>query len=350
MLDGHGDDIYNYSGIRMNFSSNIYAHADLSGLEAHLCRHIDLVRSYPEPSPRSLETMIAEKHGISPDEVLVTNGATDAIYLIAQTFRVLHVAVPQQPLPSSPLNPLPSSTFKVFPPTFSEYEDASRLFNYQESDNAALCWLCNPNNPTGEVFSISHIEALASQHALLVLDQSYEDYTLAPMLSAKTAVSMGNVLQLHSMTKQYAIPGLRLGYVVGASPLIRTLRTHFRPWSVNALAIEGAKYLLRHDSPIIPSLTAYLQETQRLRSSLSSLAGIGLPDATCPPSTPFFLCTIHPHTAASLKAYLVKEHGILIRDASNFRGLTPHHFRIATQSPEENDALVDAITQFFQQR
>lgn len=331
MLNGHGDDIYNYEGIRMNFSSNIYAHADLSGLEAHLCCHLDVIRSYPEPSPRLLEKMIAHEYGVDVDEVLVTSGATDAIYLIAQAFR-------------------DRKTYQVYPPTFSEYEDACHVFGYQESDDAALCWLCNPNNPTGEVFPFSHIEELASKHALLVLDQSYEDYTLAPMLSAKTAVSMGNVLQIHSMTKRYAIPGLRLGYVVGASPLICTLRTHFRPWSVNALAIEGAKYLLRLHPPLIPSLTAYLQETQRLRSSLSSLDGIGLPDATCPPSTPFFLCTIHPHTAASLKAYLVKEHGILIRDASNFRGLTPHHFRIATQSPEENDALVAAITQFLQQR
>ena len=331
MLNGHGDDIYNYEGIRMNFSSNIYAHADLSGLEAHLCCHLDVIRSYPEPSPRSLEKMIAHEYGVDVDEVLVTSGATDAIYLIAQAFR-------------------DRKTYQVYPPTFSEYEDACRVFGYQESDDAALCWLCNPNNPTGEVFPFSYIEELASNHALLVLDQSYEDYTLAPMLSAKTAVSMGNVLQIHSMTKRYAIPGLRLGYVVGASSLIRFLRTHVRPWSVNALAIEGAKYLLRLNPPLIPSLTAYLQETLRLRSFLSSLAGIGLPDAICPPSTPFFLCTIHPHTAAELKAYLVKEHGILIRDASNFRSLTPHHFRIATQSPEENDALVAAITQFLQQR
>lgn len=331
MLNGHGDDIYNYEGIRMNFSSNIYAHANLSGLEEHLHRHLDVIRSYPEPSPRSLEKMIAHEYGVDADEVLVTSGATDAIYLIAQAFR-------------------DRKTYQVYPPTFSEYEDACRVFGYQESDDAALCWLCNPNNPTGEVFPFSYIEELASNHALLVLDQSYEDYTLSPMLSAKVAVSMGNVLQIHSMTKRYAIPGLRLGYVVGASPLIRSLRTHVRPWSVNALAIEGAKYLLRLNPPLIPSLTAYLQETQRLRSSLSSLAGIGLIDATCPPSTPFFLGTIHPQTAASLKAYLVKEHGILIRDASNFRGLTPHHFRIATQSPEENNALVDAITQFLQQR
>lgn len=324
MIKGHGDDIYSYSGIRMNFSSNIYAHAFLQQLEEHLCHHMDVIRSYPEPSPRSLEVLIAEKHEVSPDEVLVTSGATDAIYLIAQAFHE-------------------KSTFKVFSPTFSEYEDACRLFGYEEADDAALCWLCNPNNPTGEAFPVSYIKNLATQHELLVIDQSYEDYTLAPMLSPQEAVRMGNVLQLHSMTKQYAIPGLRIGYVVGASSLIRILRNHFRPWAVNALAIEAGKYLLHLNPPLIPSLATYLQETQRLRQALSLLAGINCADT----QTSFFLCTIHPHTAAELKDYLAQHHGILIRDASNFRGLTPHHFRIATQSPEENDALVDAIRAFI---
>ena len=62
--------------------------------------------------------------------------------------------------------------------------------------------------------------------------------------------------------------------------------------------------------------------------------------------TNFFLCTIRQATAAQLKEYLALEHGILIRDASNFTGLTPHHFRIATQSPTENDALVAAIRNY----
>jgi threonine-phosphate decarboxylase len=123
MIKGHGDDIYSYSGIRMNFSSNIYAHADLQQLEEHLCSHMDVIRSYPEASPRSLEALIAEKHGVSPDEVLVTSGATDAIYLIAQAFRFVHAVAPP--------HPLPSLTFKVCPPTLSEYEDACRVFGYQ---------------------------------------------------------------------------------------------------------------------------------------------------------------------------------------------------------------------------
>ena len=326
MIKGHGDDIYSYKGVRMNFSSNIYAHADLTELEAHLCRHIDLIRSYPEPSSHSLEAMIAHKYGVDADEVLVTSGATDAIYLIAQAFR-------------------DRKTYYVNHPTFSEYEDACRLYGYEEQPDGALCWLCNPNNPTGEVYSGSYIEALAAQHDLLVIDQSYENYTLAPMLSPKEAVCMGNVLQLHSMTKQYAIPGLRMGYVVGSSRLISTLRKHDRPWAVNALAVEAGKWLLTHQQ-VVPNLTTYLQETQRLREQLNAIKRVNAFDT----QTNFFLCTIEPQTAASLKDYLATRHGILIRDAANFIGLTPHHFRIATQSPEENDALVEAIQQFITQQ
>ena len=87
MIEGHGDDLYKYPGIKMNFSSNIYNGTDLSALQAFLCSRMEVMRSYPEPSAASLERMIANDCGISPDEVQVTSGAVDAIYLIAQTFR-----------------------------------------------------------------------------------------------------------------------------------------------------------------------------------------------------------------------------------------------------------------------
>ena len=325
MLNGHGDDIYSYSGIRMNFSSNIYAYADLSELEAHLRSHMDLIHSYPEPSPHSLEKMIAHEYGLDADEVLVTSGATDAIYLIAQAFR-------------------DRKTYHVYHPTFSEYDDACRLFGYEESPDAALCWLCNPNNPTGRVVPEDIVIEASAAHEFLVVDQSYEDYTLCRMPGSADMLC-NNIIQIHSMTKQYGIPGLRVGYITASAGIIRHLRQQYRPWAVNALAVEAGKWLLDNRFSLIPDLKAYLQETQRLQSRLAALEGIEVYET----QTNFFLCTIHPHTAAELKDNLAREHGILIRDASNFRKLTPHHFRIATQSPEENDALVDAIAQFQKQ-
>ena len=323
MIEGHGDDLYRYNNIKMNFSSNIYNGTDLSALEAYLRSRLDVVRSYPEPSAASLERMIARECGISPDEVLVTSGAVDAIYLIAQAFR--H-----------------EGSCHIVQPTFREYEDACRVFGYQEREDGALCWLCNPNNPTGDVLATDDVLALAESHRLLIVDQSYEDYTMAPLLNPADVVSRDDIILLHSMTKRYAVPGLRLGYVTASAQVINRLREQYRPWAINALSLEAGKWLVEQGITAIPDLTSYLAETQRLRSLLNGIEDIETLDT----NTNFFLCTIRQATATQLKEYLASEHGILIRDASNFTGLTQHHFRIATQSPAENDALVAAIKNY----
>ena len=116
MIEGHGDDLYRYNNIKMNFSSNIYNGTDMSELDAYLCTRMAAIRSYPEPSAASLEQMIARECGINPDEVLVTSGAVDAIYLIAQAFR--H-----------------EGTCRIQQPTFREYEDACRVFGYRECED-----------------------------------------------------------------------------------------------------------------------------------------------------------------------------------------------------------------------
>ena len=323
MIEGHGDDLYRYNNIKMNFSSNIFAGTDLSELEDYLCTRMAVVRSYPEPSAASLEQMIARECGISPDEVLVTSGAVDAIYLIAQVYRN-------------------EGTCRIMQPTFREYEDACRVFGYQEREDGALCWLCNPNNPTGDVMATDEVLALAGRHRLLIVDQSYEDYTMAPLLQPADVVGRDDIILLHSMTKRYAVPGLRLGYITASAKVISCLREQYRPWAINALSLEAGKWLVQRGKTAIPDLSTYLAETQRLRAMLNEIDGI----EAQPTQTNFFLCTIQQATAAELKEYLAREHGILIRDASNFTGLTPHHFRIATQSPAENDALVTAIRNY----
>ena len=324
MIEGHGDDLYRYDNIKMNFSSNIYNGTDHHALDNYLCTRMAAIRSYPEPSAASLEQMIAHECGINADEVLVTSGAVDAIYLIAQAYR--H-----------------EGTCRIVRPTFREYEDACRVFGYRESDDGALCWLCNPNNPTGTVLTVQDVLAHAQRQRVLVVDQSYEDYTMEPLLHPADVVGRDDIVLLHSMTKRYAVPGLRLGYVTASSAVIRRLREQYRPWAINALALEAGKWLVGQGITAIPDLSSYLAETERLRQALDKIDGID----TLATSTNFFLCTIAPTTASELKQYLAMEHGILIRDASNFTGLTPHHLRIATQSPAENDALVAAINNYL---
>ena len=333
MLQGHGDDIYKYQDIRINFSSNIYAHADLSELEDHLYHTVGLIRNYPEPEPYSLEAVIARKYGIERDNVLVTSGVTEAIYLIAQTF-----GLQEKPYVAS-----------IMHPTFSEYEDACRMYRIPisttspyEEDKRGLLWLCNPNNPTGSIFSKAEIQEYTDRFDFVIVDQSYEDYTLAPMLTHQEAAASRNILQLHSLTKTYAIPGLRVGYVIAPSEIISRLREYVHPWAINSLAIEAGKWLVGNDVHVLPSLDTYLSETERLRKRLNEIPGIETEET----HTSFFLAQVHPQTAATLKDYLATNHAILIRDASNFRGLTPHHFRISTQSPRNNELLVNAILDF----
>lgn len=322
MINGHGDDIYQHSGIRCNFSSNISPLIDTSALQQYLAGRMEVIEHYPEPSACSLEMLIAAKHGINASEVLVTSGATDAIYLIAQTLRE-------------------ERTFAVKHPTFSEYADACRMFGYEEMPKGgAVRWLCNPNNPTGEVRPIDTVMVLSRRHHWLVIDQSYEDYTWSTLVEAQAGIDMQNVIVVHSMTKRFAIPGLRLGYVIAPAAVIARLRANYRPWAVNALAIEAGRWLMQHEKSCYrEAVTQILSESRHLQDRLRGIFGIHV----YPSETHFMLCSIQQSTAAELKEYLLAQHGFLIRDASNFEGLSACHFRIATQAPNFNDELVEAI-------
>lgn len=320
MIKGHGDDFYQYEDIRMNFSSNVNQHVDHSALKNHLMERFDVIANYPEPEAWSLEAMIAERHGIDPRSVIVTNGATEAIYLVAQAFELNHISLS---------------------PCFTEYADAAEMFRRFTGRRYAL-WICNPNNPMGSVFSAERMLEWAKMYAMLVVDQSYEHYVDMPPLTPKQAVKARNIVQLHSFTKTYAVPGLRLGYIVATPRLTLRLRRFLRPWSVSALAVEAGKFLLAHDEL---RCQPCLDEAQRLRRRLQQIDGIKV----LPTRTNFMVASIEGATAAQLKDYLASEHHILIRDASNFKGLTPDYFRVAAQAPEENDALVEAISAFVRQ-
>jgi threonine-phosphate decarboxylase len=206
-----------------------------------------------------------------------------------------------------------------------------------------MLWLCNPNNPTGEVYDQLYIERMMAEHELVVLDLSYENYTQDHVMSPRWGCRTPYSVQIHSMTKTYGVPGLRLGYITAHESLTEQIRRNMRPWSVSSLALEAGKYLLQHDELIC---RPDLGEAQRLRHRLQQLGGV----TVSPTQTNFMLCRLVHHTAAELKEYLVLEHHMLIRDASNFKGLTPHHFRIASQTPAENDALVEAINSFIERK
>lgn len=334
MIFGHGDDAWQYGEkIKMDFSSNVYSGADLTALRDHLMEDFHIVGHYPEPEPTSLEAMIAESLGVAADTIMVTNGATEAIYLIAQLYSGWASIIPQ--------------------PTFTEFEDACKLFHHLLSYIAddelevlpedRLYWLCNPNNPTGNVVNKLLITHIIRQHPryLYVVDQSYADYTLKPMIQPKDLTDCYNVMLIHSLSKKYCVPGLRLGYIFASPIIIDRLRQIRQPWTVNAMAIEAGKFLIKNNPQMIPNLEEYLEEARRLHEKLSAIRGLMVMDT----STHFMLVNIDYGKAntQNLKRWLIENHGILIRDASNFRSLDNHCFRVTARTPEEDDLLVEAI-------
>lgn len=337
MIEGHGDDLYKYGKkIVSNFSSNVYNRIDHSGLYQRLNERLSTICSYPEPMPYSLESEIARRYSLTPRQVCVTNGATEAIYLIAQVFQ--------------------GRISAVLGPTFSEYADACRVHRHKVKpfysldalpEDAELVWICNPNNPTGEVRNKEDLKALVDSHPdkLFIFDQSYEYFTLKPLLGIKEAASFPNVILLHSMTKQYAIPGLRVGYFTASEGLTDDVRCRRMPWSVNSLAIEAAKYLLEEGDGISADIPQLLAERERLTNLLIATGMLEI----WPTDTHYMLIKLRMGKAAALKDFLAVNHGILIRDASNFEGLDERFFRIATQTPEENDKLVKAISEWMEQ-
>ena len=337
MIEGHGDDLYKYGKkIVSNFSSNVYNRIDHSGLYQRLNERLSTICSYPEPMPYSLESEIARRYSLTPRQVCVTNGATEAIYLIAQVFQ--------------------GRISAVLGPTFSEYADACRVHRHKVKpfysldalpEDAELVWICNPNNPTGEVRNKEDLKALVDSHPdkLFVFDQSYEYFTLKSLLGVKEAASFPNVILLHSMTKQYAIPGLRVGYFTASEGLTNDVRCRRMPWSVNSLAIEAAKYLLEEGDGISADIPQLLAERERLTNLLLATGMLEI----WPTDTHYMLIKLRMGKAVALKDFLAVNHGILIRDASNFEGLDERFFRIATQTPEENDKLVKAISEWMEQ-
>lgn len=334
MIEGHGDDLYRYGDkVKYNFSTNIVSDVDHTGLYSHLNGVMHEIGSYPEPAPYSLETLIAEKLGVCSANVVVTNGATDAMYRIAQIHK--------------------EGKSSIYAPAFREYQDACKLHGHKigffnkstdVGEDSDCIWICNPNNPTGEIIGKRRLLNLSERFrkSWLIVDQAYADYVQLPVLTAKDAVKSRNIVLLSSLTKRFAIPGLRVGYAVAPMEMASKIREVGMPWAVNTLAIEAGKYLITHEDD-------YVIENQKLHSEALRIAeefnksGIEVFPTDCN----FILCRLPEPNVGELKKHLVQKYGILIRDASNFETLDGRYFRIAAQSWMMNDMLINAVKEWI---
>jgi histidinol-phosphate aminotransferase len=301
----------------------------------------EAVSHYPDSESRYLKRSLAERLGISSDNVLISSGSTELIRLAALAYfgkgdKVL-----------------------VIEPTYGEYELACRIVGTSvikqqlSAKNAFLpninetvklikqylpkgIFICNPNNPTGRYISQTDFDRIldAGKDSLVILDEAYVSFVDNPW-SSLNMIKGSNLLVLRTMTKDYAMAGLRLGYGVAKEEIIASLRRICPPWNVNALAQKAGIIAITKEE--------YLEQCQaRLRKAknylVTELSGLGLPPL--PSETNFFLVEVGD--ASWFRRELLKGR-MLVRDCTSF-GL-PRYIRIAPRTLPECRRLVTAITE-----
>ena len=338
MLHGHGDDGYRHAHrIIADFSTNVWYGSEPAGLKDYVFSQWATVNRYPEVLAESLAARIAAHYGLRTTQVLVSSGTTESIYLLAQAWARQRTI--------------------IITPAFAEYEDAARLHGHQltfraweQLDSsqllgADLVFLCNPNNPTGSVLREPELVALLTSHpqTVFVLDEAFIEFTTSIATALPLLSQFQNLIVMRSMTKAYAIPGLRLGYVVASEGLVARLTRGKAPWTVNSLATAAGHFLFQHFEAVQPPTAQLLIDRAAFAAQLAQNEALQIQ----PSHTHYFVGELRRGTVAALKSWLLTQHGLLIRDAGNFRGLTPAHFRLCTRPAAENQLLLNALREWI---
>lgn len=312
-------------------------------------RVVDAIRAaiqevvhYPEPRAPALVEALARYHGVPVQHVLAGNGSTELIYLLARAL------APRRAI--------------VVHPAFSEYEAAlepagcaiDREITGPETgwaprldeiagrlDRVDLVWLANPGNPTGALLPLALLEDLAERceraGAVLAIDEAFVDFVEERSLKGEVP-RFPRLAVVRSLTKFFALPGLRVGYAILGDAVGERVEAWRQPWSVNALA-EAAAIAALAD-------TAYQEETRRLVPEWRAALASGLEKRgfhVHPGAANYLLVRLERGlTGAALGAALLAE-GVAIRDCASFPGLGVDHVRIAVPRPDRQQVLFAAL-------
>ncbi len=353
MIDGHGGNIYHLAAQLgccpdeiIDMSSNVNPLGPPPGLLEYLRNHLDGIKALPEVDSGAAVSAFAERYGVPAARILAGNGTTQFIHALPQA--------------------LASRRVLILGPTYADYADACRMhripFEYfltEEADgfqtnmarvarNAGrfdTVFICNPNNPTGQLINGDALESLcrAFPETRFIIDESYlsfvdreEDHTLLGM-------DLPNAVVLHSMSKIFRVPGLRIGFLAAPEPIIQQMKHYFLPWSVNSLAQQAVIHLMTHreetDAFVQHTRRFLAEERQRLAANLESHPGL-LSFTSC---TSFILIRLlQGHTAEKICAALAR-HRILIRNCANFEGLSNQFIRISLKTADINHRVIEQL-------
>lgn len=302
---------------------------------------------YPPPYPRALESRIADWLAIDPESVLAANGSTQLIYLAARVLKLRSpcVVIPTfseigNALIASGSVPLPlrtssGSNFRLDP---SAVDAALR-------NGADGVFLGRPNSPTGSLVSLEEATEIVAQchrrGAWCVFDEAFIEFASDPRSAIELIGSFSKLLVLRSLTKIFAIPGLRLGYLVGHPKNIRMLRDAIEPWSVNVAAEAVGRACIAASGNFISSTCALVaSERDRLESGLGRLRTLRV----FPSASNFIMVEVLDEVVAGDFARHINAQGIAVRDLSVLPGCGAGFYRFGIRTPSDNSRLLAAAT------
>jgi len=322
----------------IDFSASVNPYGPSPRVQAAL-RRSPLGR-YPDPECTLLVEALARNLELPPDWILPGNGATELLRAAAFAWSG------------------PKQTIAMLEPSFGEYQAAARAvgarvvrlpldtefrLDLDEAERAiaasgpSLIYLCNPNNPTGTSFSQHEIERLlpSSGTATVVLDEAFIGFVAQAWDVRPLLARYPNLVVVRSMTKDYALTALRLGYALGQPRILKSLRRLLPPWNVNGLAQTAGVAAL--DDP--GHLQRSLERLARAKAILlGGLTRIGL--ALHAGAANFVLVNVGDGRA--VRADLLR-HGLLVRDCASFR--LPAYIRVAVRRPAECRRLCAALAE-----
>lgn len=331
----------------LDFSANINPLGPPEWLRPVISRELEQIFHYPDPENLELIKAIAEHHGIEPHQVIAGNGTTELLYAILKSIPSKRIVVP-----------VPSYVDYVRAAEIAEKEVS--LFSLKEEDDFTLNikalqeTLCSgdlviiavPNNPTGKLPDRQQLVNLvqARPDVLFLFDEAFLDFVANyPSLSCCEE----NVLTLNSMTKFYAVPGLRLGFATMSKKNVDRLKSHLPPWTVNSFAqVVGAGAVIDSNYQK-ETITTCAELNKELTTNLQKIPELRVFES----SVNYLLVKLLKSDSATLAQHCY-DNCILIRKCDNYNGINEPHlfFRVAVRTARENERLVRVIQTFFKRK
>ncbi|MDD5168880.1 MAG: cobyric acid synthase, partial [Syntrophales bacterium] len=351
--DKHGGNLARLSALSgiprekiLDFSANINPLGPPEWLRGMISCGVQDLTHYPDPGATRLISAIGHRYGIKEEEVAVGNGSTEILYAIPRACPKARAVIPV--------------------PSYADYASAAEMagmevvrLHLREADGLRLdltvleenlegnelVFLGQPNNPTGLTSPAAALRSLALRHpeTIFIIDEAFADFL--PDLDRLIVNRPVNVIVMGSLTKFYAVPGLRIGFAVGSPSIISVIQSFILPWSVNSLAQSVGEAAV--GDPVYGEQTRLFvgQEREFLTAALQSMPGLFV----YPGEANFLLLRIDNGSinTTELSERLLKDKGIALRNCANFDGLDDHFFRIAVRTRRENEQLVSALEEIF---